>query len=97
MSFMLDNLNNQSQASTPYLLTLFYVDPPVLPTNPFPNFVLSPPTPLTSLSPTIPTPNVLSVGLFLWLNWLSCHISCAIFCNDNMDLHSLGALVPEGP
>ena len=89
---MLDNLNNQSQASTPYLLTLFYVDPPVLPTNP-----PLPPTPLTSLSPTIPTPTVLSVGLFLWLNWLSCHISCAIFCNDNMDLHSLGALVPEGP
>ena len=44
-----------------------------------------------------PTPTVLSVVLFLWLNGWSYHIWCAILLNDNMDLHmSLGTLVPEG-
>ena len=57
------------------------------------------PTPPTSLSPQTLIPNALSVVMFLWLNGWSCHIWCAILCNNNMDLHmsSLGTLVTEGP
>ena len=68
---MLDNLNNQSQASTPYLLTLFYVDPPVLPTNPFPNFVLSPP-PL-SLPCHQQSPLPLFFQLAYFFGWIGYH------------------------
>ena len=55
--------------------------------------------PPTSLSPPTPTPTVLPVVLFLWLNGWSHHIWCANLLNDNMDLHisSLGTLVPERP
>ena len=66
----------------------------------FPPFqVFSNPSPHTSLSPPTPTPTVLSVVLFLWLNGWSQHIWCAILLNDNMDLNmsSLGTLVPERP
>ena len=57
-----------------------------------------PPSP-TSLSPPNPTPTILSAVLFLWLNRRSRLIWCAILLNDNMDLNmlSLGKLVPEGP
>ena len=57
-----------------------------------------PPSP-TSLSPQNPTPTILSAVLFLWLNRRSRLIWCAILLNDNMDLNmlSLGKLVPEGP
>ena len=66
----------------------------------FPPFqVFSNPSPHTSLSPPTPTPTVLSVVLFLWLNGWSQHIWCAILLDDNMDLNmsSLGTLVPETP
>ena len=54
--------------------------------------------PLNFLLTSNPTLTVLSVVLFLWLNWWSWHIWCAILLNDNMDLHksSFGTLVPEG-
>ena len=57
------------------------------------------PTPPTSLSPQTLIPNTPSVVMFVWLNGWSCHIWCAILCNNNMDLHmsSLGTLVTEGP
>ena len=55
--------------------------------------ILSNPSP--HLLPSTPTPTVLSVALFLWLNGWFCHIWCAILPNDNIDLHmsSLGTLV----
>ena len=67
--------------------------------NPFHTFpFLSYPFPHLSVPPA-PTPTVLSVVLFLWLNRRSCRISCTNLNNDNMDLYilSLGTLVPEGP
>ena len=80
------------------LSLLIYEDfPPMLLTTTFSNFVqrLSP----TYVSSLTPTPIVLSVALFIWLNEWSGHIWCAILCNDNMDLHmsSLRTLVPKGP
>ena len=70
---------------------------PMLPTTLF--FKFWPTLPPTYLSPPNPTPTVLSVALFLSLNGLSCHISCANLRNDNMVLHisTLGTLVAEGP
>ena len=62
---------------------------------PLPLFqILSTPPPL----PT-PIPTALSVVLFLWLNWWSHYIWCAILLNDIMDLHMLrlDTLVPERP
>ena len=57
-------------------------------------------TPTTSLSPSAPTPTVLSGVLFLSLNGWTHHIWCAILLNDNMDLYvqpwylsSLGTLM----
>ena len=49
--------------------------------------------------PQTPTPTVVSVALFLWLNGWWCHIWCAVLLNDNMDLNmsSLGTIVLEGP
>ena len=65
---------------------------------PLPGQILSTPVP-TSLPPPTPTPNALSVVIFLRLNRWSWHIWCTILLNDNMDLHMsrLGTLVPEGP
>ena len=70
--------------------------PPILPLSLFFKFC---PIPSTFLSLPFPTPTVLSIVLFLWLNGWSRCIGCAILLNDNMDLHilSLGTLVPEGP
>ena len=79
------------------LTPLFYEDPLYCLATRFFKFW---PTPLpTFLLPPIPTPTVLSVVLFLWINGWSRHIWCAILLNDNMDLHvsSYGTLVPEGP
>ena len=82
---------------TGVLSLLIYEDfLPILLTTTFSNFVQ--PLPPTSLSCLNPTPIVLSVALFIWLNEWSGHIWCAILCNDNMDLHmsSLRTLVPKG-
>ena len=77
------------------MLTLFYEVPPLSPYIAYYLLfqILVNPLPLT------PTPTVLSVVLFLWLNGWSHHIWCAILHNDNMDLHmlSVGALLLEGP
>ena len=60
--------------------------------------ILSTPLP-TSLSPPTPTPNALSVVIFLRRNRWSWYIWCTFLLNYNMDLHMsrLGTLVPEGP
>ena len=58
-----------------------------LPLTPRSNFVH--PFPPPSLLPPTPIPTALSVVLFLWLNWWSHYIWCAILLNDNMDLHML--------
>ena len=77
---------------------------PILPTSPLSNFVHPPPP--NSLSPPTPTPIVLSVVLFFWLNgWMGDHarfdvfIYCSNLFNDNMDqqMSSFSTLVPEGP
>ena len=82
---------------TPYLMKT----PPVLATTPPPFFQFLSTTTTTPnfLSPSTPTPTVFPVDLFLWLNGWWHHIWCAIFLNDNLDLHmlSLDTLVPEGP
>ena len=66
----------------------------MLPTPPFWSFVQ--PTPLLQFSVNSnPTPNVLYVVLFLWLNRWSHHIWCAILRNDNMDLHMLAMLTTK--
>ena len=66
---------------------------------PFFQFLSTTTTTPNFLSPPTPTPTVFPVDLFLWLNGWSHHIWCAIFLNDNLDLHmlSLDTLVPEGP
>ena len=69
--------------------------PPPLYCLPLPLFqILSTPPP-----PPTPIPTALSVVLFLWLNWWSHYIWCAILLNDIMDLHMLrlDTLVPERP
>ena len=58
------------------VLTPYFMKTPVY-CQPFP---LSPPT---------PTPTVLSVVLFLWLNGWSRHIWCAVLLNHIMDLWSM--------
>ena len=69
------------------MLNLYFMKTPL--------YCLPPPT---SLSLQTPTPNVLSIVLFLWQNGWSHHTWCAILLNDNMDLHmfSLGTLLPQG-
>ena len=58
------------------------------------------PTPLPHLCHSqSPIPRVLSVVLFLWLDWWSRHIWYTFLLNNNMDLNmfSLGTSAPEGP
>ena len=63
----------------------------------FSDFVQPPSFPVAA-NPT-PPPLLLLLPCFIWLSRWSCHIWCAILLNDIMDLQmlSLGTLVPEGP
>ena len=53
----------------------------------------------TSLPPATPAPIAISAVLLLRLNGWSHHVWCAIFLNDDRDLHmlNLGTLLLEGP
>ena len=77
---------------------IFYEETPIA-YPPFSNFVQPPLPPFPFRSNPHPHCYSPSVVLFLWLNVLSRHIWCAILLNDIMDLQmsSLGILVPEGP